>query len=159
MRSPIDNFNIDLMFGLPGQSLAQALDDVERALAAGPTHISPLPADPGAQHPVCCAAAGSCRMRSCAGTCRRPALSALRQPVLSSTKYPPGACRASECRHNLNYWQFGDYLGIGAGAHAKLSLPAQGEVRRQVKVRHPRRYLAGERLAGQRSRVRRGPGI
>jgi oxygen-independent coproporphyrinogen-3 oxidase len=48
----------------------------------------------------------------------------------------------AECRHNLNYWRFGDYLGIGAGAHGKLTMGAGGVIERSVKHRHPRRYLA-----------------
>ncbi len=48
-----------------------------------------------------------------------------------------------QCAHNLNYWRFGDYLGIGAGAHGKLTLGASGEIRRRWKVKNPREYLAG----------------
>jgi oxygen-independent coproporphyrinogen-3 oxidase len=55
-----------------------------------------------------------------------------------------------ESRHNLNYWRFGDYLGIGAGAHGKITGAPGGYVRRRSKNRHPRRFLAGERLAEDR---------
>ena len=55
-----------------------------------------------------------------------------------------------QCRHNLNYWRFGDYLGIGAGAHGKLTDAGAGEVRRTARVRHPRRYLAGEPMVNAR---------
>jgi oxygen-independent coproporphyrinogen-3 oxidase len=55
------------------------------------------------------------------------------------------------CRHNLNYWRYGDYLGIGAGAHAKLTLPATGEIRRMSKLRHPAAYMAAQETANWRA--------
>lgn len=142
----LENFNVDLMFGLPGQTAEQARRDVERAIAARPAHLShyqltlepntafaaappPLPEDEACWD-----------MQEAAA--ERLVTTGLRQYEVSAWSVP-----GYESRHNLNYWRFGDYLGIGAGAHGKLSLPARDEVRRIVKVRHPRRYLAGERIA------------
>jgi oxygen-independent coproporphyrinogen-3 oxidase len=134
------------MFGLPGQTLEQARRDVERAIAARPTHLSHYqltlePNTPFAAAPPPLPEDEACwDMQEAAA--ERLAAAGLRQYEVSAWSLP-----GHESRHNLNYWRFGDYLGIGAGAHGKLSLPARDEVRRIVKVRHPRRYLAGERIA------------
>ena len=142
----LNHFNIDLMFGLPGQTVEQARRDVERAIAARPTHLSHYqltlePNTPFAAAPPLLPEDEACwDMQEAAA--ERLAAAGLRQYEVSAWSLP-----GHESRHNLNYWRFGDYLGIGAGAHGKLSLPARDEVRRIVKVRHPRRYLAGERIA------------
>ena len=132
------NVNLDLMYALPGQTLAQARADVAAALDYRPPHLSfyhltlepntlfhrhppPLPDDDAAadiEDAVHAALTG-------AGY-RQYETSAFAQP-------------GRECRHNLNYWQFGDYLGIGAGAHSKLSLPDR--VFRQVRWKQPKQYL------------------
>ena len=141
-----DNFNLDLMFGLPGQSIEMALDDVDQALAARPTHLSHYqltlepntafaarpPRLPDDEH--CWAMQEACGERLAQAGFEQYEISAWCQP-------------GHESRHNMNYWHFGDYIGIGAGAHGKLTLPAQGEVRRRIKQRHPKRYLAGDALA------------
>ncbi len=142
----LDNFNVDLMFGLPGQELAAALEDVRQAVAASPSHLShyQLTLEPNtafAASPPRLPDDERCwDMQEQAGAMLREA---------GYVQYEVSAwCRPGrESRHNLNYWRFGDYLGIGAGAHAKLTLPAEGQVRRLVKTRHPRRYLDGDRLA------------
>lgn len=142
----IDNFNIDLMFGLPGQSLEAALDDVAQALAARPTHLShyQLTLEPNtafAANPPALPDEEQCwSMQEACGA----ALEAqgFEQYEISAWSLP-----GRQSRHNMNYWQFGDYLGIGAGAHGKLTLPALGEIRRRIRQRHPKRYLAGEGLA------------
>lgn len=135
-----DNFNLDLMFGLPGQDSAATLADLRTAIDLSPTHISwyELTIEPNtrfhANPPV------------------RPDDDALwgmqqaGQPLLADhgfAQYEVSAYarRGRQCRHNLNYWRFGDYLGIGAGAHAKLSDAATQTVTRTSKQRHPRRYL------------------
>lgn len=134
------NINLDLMYALPQQTLDGALADVERALALKPTHIShyqltlepntafaanppPLPDDDHAW-----AMQEACEGRLAAAGYGQYEISAYAQPGL-------------RCVHNLNYWQFGDYLGIGAGAHGKLSDTVSGQVRRRWKTRHPRAYL------------------
>lgn len=142
----LENFNLDLMFGLPGQSLAGALADLELALAAAPKHIShyQLTLEPNtafAANPPDLPDDDTCWAMQEA--------TAERLTGAGFTPYEVSAWCLSgrESRHNLNYWQFGDYLGIGAGAHGKLTLPATGEIRRRIKTRHPKRYLTGETLA------------
>lgn len=134
------NLNLDLMYALPQQSLEGALADVERAIALAPTHIShyqltlepntafaanppPLPDDDHAW-----AMQEACEARLAEAAYGQYEISAYAQP-------------GRRCRHNLNYWEFGDYLGIGAGAHGKLTDATAGTVRRRWKSRHPRAYL------------------
>jgi oxygen-independent coproporphyrinogen-3 oxidase len=138
--------NLDLMYALPGQDLAGAIDDVERAIALAPAHVShyqltlepntafaanppPLPADDDAW-----AMQESCEARLAAGGFAQYEISAYAQP-------------GERSRHNLNYWRFGDYLGIGAGAHGKIS---GVDVRRRWKTRHPNAYLTA---AGTPARI------
>ena len=138
------NFNLDLMYALPGQDVAGALRDVEEALALAPAHLShyQLTLEPGtvfAAQPA--AAAGRGRGRRHARRVRRAArgrgLRAVRGLGLR-------AAAAAQCRHNLNYWTFGDYLGVGAGAHGKLTCASRAIVR-TTQLREPRRYLAAQR--------------
>ncbi|MEW9624592.1 radical SAM family heme chaperone HemW [Rhodanobacter geophilus] len=134
------NLNLDLMYALPEQSLDGALADVERAIALAPAHIShyqltlepntafaanppPLPDDDHAW-----AMQEACEARLAGDGYTQYEISAYARP-------------GRRCSHNLNYWQFGDYLGIGAGAHGKLSDAAGGSVRRRWKARHPKAYM------------------
>lgn len=149
-QSPISNFNIDLMFGLPDQSLRQAQRDVSWAIESGATHVShyQLTLEPNtlfAARPPALPEADACweMQESCAGLLETAGF----EQYEVSAWAQPGAV----CAHNLNYWKFGDYLGIGAGAHSKLTLPSQSTIVRQVKVRHPTRYLAGKRMAQQKN--------
>ena len=131
--------NVDLMVGLPGQTLAEALADVDAAVALSPTHVShyQLTIEPGtafARRPPRLPAESSigrvqaaCRERLAGAGYAHYEVSALARPGHAS-------------RHNLNYWRFGDYLGIGAGAHAKLTAP--DGIRRYARVANPSRYLA-----------------
>ena len=140
----LTNFNLDLMYGLPQQTLAQALADIERALALQPAHIShyQLTLEPGtlfAGRPP----AGMPDTDRCADmqlACQQ------RLAEAQYTQYEVSAyARAgARCRHNLNYWRFGDYLGIGAGAHGKCTRLGHGglAIERSVRLREPRRYLA-----------------
>ncbi|WP_407070501.1 radical SAM family heme chaperone HemW [Pseudoluteimonas lycopersici] len=137
-----DNFNLDLMYALPEQTLAIAEHDVERAIALQPAHISHyqltlepntvFAAKPPTGIPDIDAAwdmQEACQARlAAAGYC---------QYEVSAWARP-----GRECAHNLNYWQFGDYLGIGAGAHGKLTLGAEQRVLRRWKLKHPAEYLA-----------------
>jgi putative oxygen-independent coproporphyrinogen III oxidase len=141
-----DNLNLDLMFGLPGQSLAEAAADIETAIAQNPTHLSVYqltiePNTPFHAHPPA-------RLPDDDGLWDmqqeiQHALAAhgFRQYEVSAYARP-----GRECAHNLNYWCFGDYLGIGAGAHAKIT-DAAGIVRRR-RVKHPRDFLAAAGGAG-----------
>lgn len=121
------NINIDLMFGLPGQSVRETLADLRHAIALAPTHISwyQLTLEEGsAFHRLNATALRKLRLppnddvwrMQCAGQQLLAANSFEQYEVSAYCK--PGAA----CQHNLNYWQFGDYLGIGAGAHGKLTL-------------------------------------
>jgi len=140
----IDNFNLDLMYGLPEQAPPAALRDVERAIALEPTHISHynLTLEPGTAFE------------------RRPPrlpdeeavfeMQVSCQALLASAGFGQYEVSAyarpgRRCRHNLNYWEFGDYLGIGAGAHGKLTHAASGRVSRAERLRQPGRYMAAER--------------
>ena len=137
-----DNLNLDLMYALPGQSLAMALADVDRAIALQPTHLShyQLTLEPNTVFAVRTPAGlpdedGAWDMQEACQA--RLAAAGFAQYEVSAY-----ARAGRQCRHNLNYWQFGDYLGIGAGAHGKLTLGASQEVLRRWKLRHPTEYQA-----------------
>lgn len=135
-----DNFNLDLMFGLPGQTQAEALEDVGGVLALNPSHISfyQLTLEPNTlfhKYPPTLPADDA--LWAMQEACQALLAGAgYRQYEVSA--YARAGFR---CRHNENYWRFGDYLGIGAGAHGKLT-SASGNIDRRWKVRHPTRYLA-----------------
>jgi putative oxygen-independent coproporphyrinogen III oxidase len=143
-----DTFNLDLMYALPGQTLAQCEADLRTALSFAPPHLSVyhltlepntyfakfpprLPSDDEAYEMLD----------------RITAITA--QAGLQRYEVSAYARAGHACRHNLNYWRFGDYLGIGAGAHGKLSFAHR--IARPVRVREPRLYmeraLAGDALA------------
>jgi putative oxygen-independent coproporphyrinogen III oxidase len=137
-----DNFNLDLMYGLPGQTLEQALSDVETALSFAPPHLScyQLTLEPNTAF----AAAPPLLPESDCCADMQDAIEA-RLAAAGYTHYETSAFAkpGHQCAHNLNYWQFGDYLGIGAGAHSKLTLHDRGawEVRRQMRWKQPKQYL------------------
>ena len=133
-----DNFNLDLMYGLPQQTLAEACADIETAIGYAPPHLSAyhltlesntyfhrfppqLPDDDAAA-----------------------AMQAAIETLLAERGYEHYETSAfagpgMRCRHNLNYWTFGDYLGIGAGAHSKLSFPDR--IVRQMRYKQPQQYM------------------
>ena len=142
-RAAFDTFNIDLMYALPGQTLAELQDDLSQALSFKAPHLSiyHLTVEPNTYFAV------------------HPPTGALALPdddlafdmldVIAAQTEATGLARyevsafaqvGHRCAHNLNYWQFGDYLGIGAGAHSKLSFPHR--VIRQTRYREPARYMA-----------------
>ncbi|EOC1350283.1 radical SAM family heme chaperone HemW [Cronobacter dublinensis] len=141
------SFNLDLMHGLPDQSLEEALDDLRQAIALNPPHLSwyQLTIEPntlfGSRPPVLpdddalwdIFEQGH-QLLSAAGY----------QQYETSAYAKPGY----QCQHNLNYWRFGDYLGIGCGAHGKVTL-ADGRILRTAKTRHPRGYMTGNYLDKQ----------
>lgn len=139
LRAGIDNFNLDLMYALPGQQVAQALADLRAALSLGPSHIShyQLTLEPGTVF----------HYRPPPGLPDEDAAWEMQlqcQQLLADAGYAQyevsAYCRAGrQCRHNLNYWEFGDYLGVGAGAHGKFTEPSG--ITRTVRVRQPREYL------------------
>ncbi|HWG75886.1 MAG TPA: radical SAM family heme chaperone HemW [Steroidobacteraceae bacterium] len=143
------NFNLDLMYGLPGQDEDAACADVQAALSLAPAHIShyQLTLEPGtlfAAHPPE-ALPDTDRGAELQHACQQRLAQAGFAQYEVSAYARPGA----RCRHNLNYWEFGDYLGIGAGAHGKRTLAAGSaptlsglRIERTAKWREPRRYLA-----------------
>ena len=154
-QSGYDNFNLDMMFGLPGQTMDAAKDDLLQLIEMQPTHISyyqltieantlfavktpeNLP-DLELQHDMFLQG----------------------QELLSAHGYQQYEVSAyakpgKRSEHNLNYWQFGDYLGIGAGAHSKITSGHNSQIQRQVKQKHPQIYLntAGTKKAWLETRL------
>jgi oxygen-independent coproporphyrinogen-3 oxidase len=148
------NVNLDLMYGLPGQTPDDALADIETALSYDPAHLScyhltiepntyfhrfppPLPDDD-----VTSAMQDAIEARLAEAGYEHYETSAFAKregAAPASSHQPPATFGSARCAHNLNYWQFGDYLGIGAGAHGKISFPER--ITRETRVRHPERYL------------------
>ena len=133
-------FNLDLMHGLPDQSLADALEDLQTAVDLNPTHLSwyQLTIEPNTQyfsHPP------TLPTEDLLWDIQKKGQDLLAQN--GYLQYEISAyCKAGfECLHNLNYWRFGDYIGIGCGAHGKLTLPLQNKILRTTKVKHPKGYL------------------
>jgi putative oxygen-independent coproporphyrinogen III oxidase len=139
-----DNLNLDLMFGLPGQDIEAALADLRTAIALQPAHLSwyELTLEPNTwfhRHPPARANEETLWDMQQAGAVL------LREGGYERYEVSAWARKGQECRHNLNYWRFGDYLGIGAGAHAKLTDTARQTVTRYAKTRHPVRYMESAR--------------
>lgn len=140
-----DTFNLDLMYALPGQTAAELDEDLATALAFAPPHLSlyHLTLEPNTafarRPPVLPDEDTSAEMLD--RLVERTAPAGLQRYEVSAYARP-----GHRCAHNLNYWQFGDYLGLGAGAHGKLSFPHR--VLRTVKWREPARYM-DEALAGR----------
>lgn len=137
-----DNFNLDLMYGLPEQTIEGALQDLAYAIELKPTHLShyQLTLEPGTvfyhRPPPLPDDETTWQMQE---RCQE------RLAAAGYGQYEVSAYAQSnyQCRHNLNYWQFGDYIGIGAGAHGKLTSTEEGGVLRTVRLKQPREYLAG----------------
>ena len=135
----IANFNLDLMYALPEQTLEEALADISAACALGPQHIShyQLTLEPGtvfhARPPPLPDEDLAWAMQT---QCQRLLAAAGFEQYEVSAYAQPGA----RCRHNLNYWLFGDYLGLGAGAHGKLSVELPSRILRTAKPKQPREY-------------------
>lgn len=133
-------FNIDLMHGLPGQSLDNALDDLQHALDHHPVHLSwyQLTIEPNtafASKPPTLPDDDVLWDIQQHGHQKMHAAGLVQYEISAYAR--PG----HECQHNLNYWRFGDYLGIGCGAHGKITQPHLGTITRTVKVKHPRGYM------------------
>jgi putative oxygen-independent coproporphyrinogen III oxidase len=141
------SFNLDLMHGLPDQSIEEALDDLRQAIELNPPHLSwyQLTIEPNtlfASRPPKLPDDDALwdifeqgdKLLTAAGY----------QQYETSAYAKPGY----QCQHNLNYWRFGDYLGIGCGAHGKVTFP-DGRITRTAKTRHPRGYMEGKYLDRQ----------
>lgn len=146
VRAGFDNFNIDLMHGLPDQSVDDALFDLRAALALKPTHLSwyQLTLEPNTAFAV------TPPKLPC-----EDLLFDIEQQGKALIKtsgfeqYETSAyCKSSnhQAKHNLNYWQFGDYIGIGAGAHGKITLPENGIIRRHWKRKNPKIYMMEQKF-------------
>ncbi|MGJ8513946.1 radical SAM family heme chaperone HemW [Carnimonas bestiolae] len=138
-----DNFNIDIMHGLPGQRVSDAMDDIERALSLAPTHLSwyQLTLEPNTEfysHPPQLPEEDTLFDIQDEGHQRLKKAGFERYEVSAYARSPE-----QRSQHNLNYWQFGDYLGIGAGAHGKLTRIENGRLSalRRWKSRQPDAYL------------------
>jgi putative oxygen-independent coproporphyrinogen III oxidase len=141
-QAGIDNFNLDLMFALPGQSLPQALADLQQAIDLSPSHLSwyqltlepntvfyrekPVLPDDDLQFEIL-----------------QAGHQLLQQAGYIQYETSAFSKTGKQCKHNRNYWEFGDYLGIGAGAHGKVTLKNQHgmEIHRRQKTRVPEHYL------------------
>ncbi len=136
-----DNFNLDLMWALPGQTVEQALADIETALQFDPPHVShyQLTIEPNtafaARPPKLPDEETIWTMQD---ACGERLIGAGFDNYEISAWARPGR----QCLHNLNYWRFGDYLGIGAGASGKITLPAEGHVLRTRRKKIPHSWLA-----------------
>ncbi len=137
-----ENLNLDLMFGLPEQSQAEMLDDINTALSLRPTHISfyQLTLEPNTYfHKFPPRLPEDETIFVGQKRCQQ----LLAEHGYSQYEVSAYAKYGFECRHNRNYWQFGDYLGIGAGAHGKISLNLPDRIIRTAKARSPEQYLRG----------------
>ena len=140
VKAGFNNFNLDLMFGLPGQTIEHALSDLRKAIEAQPSHISwyqltieentlfhhaPPPALPDDELLWNMQLQGQALLKNS-----------------SYSQYEVSAYTKDDkhCLHNTNYWEFGDYLGIGAGAHSKITMP-DSKITRHGKFRHPNKYI------------------
>ena len=152
-RREFANFNIDLMIGLPGQSEQDALDDVQRALQFDPPHISVYQLTLEANTLFHKYPPPNLPNEAQAGAIQESVEELLSREGYEHYEVSAWARGGAVARHNLNYWTFGDYLGIGAGAHAKLSLPDR--ILREERYRLPQSYLAhaarGEFVASSRT--------
>jgi len=137
----LDNFNLDLMYALPEQTLDEAVDDVRQAVKLEPAHIShyQLALEPGT---VFHARPPPLPDEEAAFAIQRECQRLLADAGFEQYEVSAYARRGARCRHNLNYWRFGDYLGVGAGAHGKISLAVPERVQRTSKPKQPRDYLA-----------------
>lgn len=134
-----DNFNLDLMHGLPDQSLDDALYDLRTAIAQGPTHLSwyQLTMEPNT---VFWSQPPQLPEDDLLWDIQEAGQALLAEAGYAQYEVSAYAHAGRQARHNLNYWTFGDFLGIGAGAHAKLSSP-EGRIQRTWKTRLPKDYL------------------
>ena len=138
--SGFSNFNIDLMHGLPNQSIANAINDIEIAVSSGASHISwyQLTIEPNnefySRPPIL-------PVDDRLADIQRSGPHIIKKNNYSQYEVSAFAKNGQKSRHNVNYWQFGDYLGIGAGAHGKVTIPEDNQVIRTTKTRQPKDYL------------------
>lgn len=141
-KAGLRSFNLDLMHGLPNQSVEQALNDLRQAIALAPPHLSwyQLTIEPNTMFYY--------RQPTLPDDDELWAIFEQGHQLLTAAGYQQYETSAYakagyQCQHNLNYWRFGDYLAIGCGAHGKISYPT-GEIYRFSKTKHPKGYMRGE---------------
>ncbi|CAG0878794.1 unnamed protein product [Cyprideis torosa] len=151
-KAGFEKLNLDLMFGLPGQTADQAMADLDKALSLEPDHISwyQLTMEPNTafyRNPPTVPDMDQLWEIHNAG------ITKLENAGFKQYEVSAFSRERKQCVHNLNYWTFGDYVGIGAGAHGKISFADRGEIIRRQKQRHPNRYLnsarSEKRLSGE----------
>ena len=148
-RAGFTNFNIDLMFALPKQNLQEAMTDIKTAVSLRPSHIScyQLTLESNTafyQNPP------KLPDNEQAWEIQRAIQNELKCADFEQYEVSAYSRAGKQCQHNLNYWQFGDYLGIGAGAHGKITDASNNQISRYWKQKHPKHYLAN---AGSKERL------
>lgn len=139
-HQPLQSFNLDLMHGLPQQDVAGALADLQQAINLAPPHLSwyQLTIEPNtafASRPPILPPDDTL------WDIQQQGLELLAQHGYKQYEISAYAKPGQQCRHNLNYWRYGDYLGIGCGAHGKITLPSRNAILRTVKIKHPKGYM------------------
>jgi len=151
-----DTFNLDLMVALPGQTLAEALSDIDTALSFQPPHLSAYHLTLEPNTPFGHTAPPNLPDDDLAADMQLAIEARLNEAGMQHYETSAYARQNHASRHNLNYWQFGDYLGIGAGAHSKLSF--HDRILRQMRTKHPQQYMdavkQGAHLADVRTLTR-----
>jgi oxygen-independent coproporphyrinogen-3 oxidase len=137
---PLQSFNLDLMHGLPDQDVTGALADLQQAIDLKPPHLSwyQLTIEPNtafASRPP------KLPEDEALWDIQEQGHHLLQQHGYSQYEISAYSQPGLQCRHNLNYWRYGDYLGIGCGAHSKITLPDTGQIIRPVKIKHPKGYM------------------
>lgn len=140
----VETFNLDLMHGLPQQTLEHALDDLKTAIALNPTHLSWYqltiePNTPFFSKPP------KLPQDEVLWNIQDQGIELLKAAGYAQYEISAYSREGWQCQHNLNYWRFGDYLGIGCGAHGKITDLASNSIKRTVKVKHPKGYLNTKR--------------
>ncbi|MEZ5480979.1 MAG: radical SAM family heme chaperone HemW [Porticoccaceae bacterium] len=140
-RAGFDNFNLDLMHGLPEQTTQQAISDLKQAIALEPSHISwyQLTIEPNTAF---FSSPPELPQENILDSIQQQSHHLLADKGYKQYEVSAFSTTGKQSRHNLNYWQFGDYLGIGAGAHGKITLPEKQQIIRTAKTRLPADYLA-----------------
>ena len=139
-QAGLNSFNLDLMHGLPGQSLEDALSDLRKIIALNPPHISwyQLTIEPNTQF---ASKPPTLPQDDILWDIQEQGQALLAEAGYEQYEISGYAKPGYQCQHNLNYWRFGDYLGIGCGAHGKVTDIKTGVITRTEKVKHPRGYM------------------
>jgi putative oxygen-independent coproporphyrinogen III oxidase len=142
-----ENFNIDLMHGLSGQTPTEAIEDLRRAIELNPAHLSwyQLTIEPNT---IFYNTQPTLPTEDALEDIEQAGFELLYSAGFHRYEISAFAKAGKQSKHNTNYWQFGDYIGIGAGAHGKITKPINGEINRRWKTRQPNDYLSKPPLAG-----------